>query len=402
MRDQDVPEAPADSAGRSTAPSPRETYPAWMELTLARMREFLREKGAVFWAFGFPVLLSLGLGLAFRERPAPLPRVAQVGDEAWLREALLALEATGKLELVAAGPQELARGLRIGSIDLAVAGRERAGLNAPEGGSTPQIDAAEPDTGAVVFDPQESSSGRVLAYSFDPDREEARRARIAVDDALQRGFGRQDLFQAEDEVYSSRTRYIDFLFPGMIGMTLMGSCMWGLGYNIVVMRKRRQLKRLAATPMRRGTFLLGMFLSRAIFLTLEVIFLLLIARYLFDIRVEGSLGLAFLVALLGSAAFSGIALLIAGRVESLEAANGWINLVTLPMWIFSGLFFSYERFPEFLHLPLSLLPLSALNDGLRAVINEGRGALALWPETTILLAWALLTFALASRRFRWQ
>jgi ABC-type multidrug transport system permease subunit len=394
-------EKSAGSAAGDGQGSQRVTHPAWVELTLARMREFLREKGAVFWAFGFPVLLSLGLGLAFRERPPALPRVAQLGSAPWLSEALDALAAAGKLELVAASAEQVARGLRIGSIDLAVAGSPST---SPAGDSGEPV-VAEGDqsgAGATVLDPQVLSAGRTLEYSFDPDREEARRARLAVDDALQRGFGRQDLFEAEDLPYSSRTRYIDFLFPGMIGMTLMGSCMWGLGYNIVLMRKRRQLKRLAATPMRRSTFLLGMFLSRAIFLTLEVIFLLLIARFMFAIRIEGQVELAFLIALLGAAAFSGIAVLIAGRVESLEAANGWINLVTLPMWIFSGLFFSYERFPEFLHRPLSLLPLSALNDGLRAVINEGRGFFELWPEASILSVWALVTFALASRRFRWQ
>lgn len=378
-------ESPDNRARRG--PTARVTHPAWLELTLARMREFLRERGAVFWAFGFPVLLSIGLGLAFRERQPPLPRVAQLGQEPWLGQALVTLAGAGQIELVAADPEQVARGLRIGSIDLGVRGRvESADSGAAEG-----RDAGAP--------PQEA---RVLEYSFDPDRDEARRARLAVDDGLQRAFGRRDPLPAADSAYTSRTRYIDFLFPGMIGMTLMGSCMWGLGYNIVLMRKRRQLKRLAATPMLRSTFLVGMFLSRATFLTLEVLSLLLFGWLLFDIHIEGSSAAAFLVALLGSAAFSGIAVLIAARVETLEAANGWINLVTLPMWIFSGIFFSYERFPEALHLPLSLLPLSALNDGLRGVINEGSALSGIAPQLAILTAWAVATFALASRRFRWQ
>jgi ABC-2 type transport system permease protein len=382
--------AEPDRAQPARPASARVTHPAWLELTLARMREFLRERGAVFWAFGFPVLLSLGLGLAFRERQPPLPRVAHDGQQAWLAEALAALVEAGKIELVEASGEVLARGLRIGSIDLAVRGVEQ-----------PEAAGAEPRP-AEVLAPGAVETGRSLEYSFDPDRDEARRARLAVDDALQRGFGRQDPLAAADSTYSSRTRYIDFLFPGMIGMTLMGSCMWGLGYNIVLMRKRRQLKRLAATPMPRSTFLVGMFLSRATFLTLEVLSLLLFGWLLFDIHIEGASAAAFLVALLGSAAFSGIAVLIAARVETLEAANGWINLVTLPMWIFSGIFFSYERFPEALHLPLSLLPLSALNDGLRGVINEGASLVGIARELGILSAWAVLTFALASRRFRWQ
>jgi ABC-type multidrug transport system permease subunit len=347
---------------------------ALVELTISRFREFWREPGAVFWAFGFPLALALGLGLAFREQDRPLPRVAtgEVVDP-WLTETLESLDAAGAVVLVSVPAGELARALRTGAVDIAVS---RAG------------GAAEVGSG--------------LAYRFDPDRDMARTARLTLDDLLQRAAGREDRLGAIDLPADSRTRYIDFLFPGILGMTLMSSSIWGIGYTLALMRRRKLLKRLAATPMRRSDFLLSMFLSRALFLFVETIALLVFAHFVFAIDVEGSLAAFFLLALLGAASFAGIALLVAARVESVEAANGWLNFATMPMWLLSGLFFSYERFPELLHLPIRLLPLTALNDGLRAIANEGRGLMSLPFEIAVLVAWAIVTFVLALRLFRWQ
>ena len=345
---------------------------ALVELTLSRFREFWREPGAVFWAFGFPLLLALGLGLAFREQGQAVPRVALGEPSApWLSGALVSLEQAELLERVELSVDELPAALSSGAIDVAV-----------------QVDPSVP--------------GRALRYRFDPDRAEARAARLAVDDALQRNAGRADALPTSDEPTNGRTRYIDFLFPGILGMTLMSSSLWGIGYNIVLMRRRKLLKRLAATPMRRTDFLLSMFLSRVLFLIVEIGALLVFAWAVFGIVVEGSLLSFLLLALLGSASFSGIALLVAARVESIEAANGWLNFVALPMWMLSGLFFSYERFPEALHAPIRLLPLTALNDGLRAIANDGRSLHQLPLELGVLTLWMVLAFLVAARRFRWQ
>ena len=345
---------------------------ALLELTLSRFREFWREPGAVFWAFGFPLALALGLGLAFREQGRLLPRVAlgEVSTE-WVARALEQLDGDEQLELVHVPGAELVRALSTGAVDLAV-------------------------------ESEGEGEVRVLRYRFDPDRDAARAARLAVDDLLQRAAGRADPVPTSDSVADSRTSYIDFLFPGILGMTLMSSSLWGIGYNIVLMRRRKLLKRLAATPMRRSDFLLSIFLSRVLFLLVEIGALLVFASIVFDIEVAGSLVAFFLVSLLGAASFAGIALLVAARVESIEAANGWLNFVTLPMWLLSGLFFSYERFPEVLHGPIRLLPLTALNDGLRAIANEGRGLLGLPLELAVLAGWMVLSFVLAAKRFRWQ
>ncbi|MHC4261520.1 MAG: ABC transporter permease [Planctomycetota bacterium] len=341
-----------------------------VELTLARFREFWREPGAVFWAFGFPLLLALALGIAFRERPIPRPALAlDHTPPSWLAPALTAIEAKGVCSVETMLPGEAERALRIGSVDVLVAAEAEG----------------------------------TLIYRFDPDREAAVRARLVVDDALQRELGREDVTAVVEQTETlPGARYVDFMFPGVIGMSLMSSAVWGIGYSIVLARKRGQLKRLAATPMRRSHFMLGTFLSRAIFLALKLCVLLTFGWAIFDIRVTGSPLALAAVAIAGSGAFAGIALTVAARVRSVESANGWLNFATLPMWMLSGVFFSYERFPDFAQLPIRLLPLTALNDGLRQVMNEGAGFAELGFELTNLALWSVATFAIASRSFRWQ
>lgn len=347
-----------------------------LELTLSRLREFWRERGAVFWAFGFPVLLAFGLGIAFRNKPPTRPLVGVAdGAPQWLADALTGVEAQegGRGVDVERAPAELiARKLETGGVDLVV---EAAG----------------------------DGDGRALTYRYDPTRDGSRAARLALDDALQRALGRADVLAAVDETsIEAGDRYVDFLFPGILGMNLMGSSMWGLGYNIVLARKRKQLKRLAATPMSRSHFLVAMFLSRLVFLVGEIIAILAFGALVFDVTNHGSYGGVALVSLLGSAGFAAIALMIAARAESVEAAAGWLNFVMLPMWLLSGTFFSYERFPEAMHPFIRLLPLTALNDALRAVINDGEPFWSSAFEIGVLCVWAAIGFAVARRWFRWQ
>jgi ABC-2 type transport system permease protein len=240
-------------------------------------------------------------------------------------------------------------------------------------------------------------------YRFDPTRPESRIARLAVDDALQRADGRVDPTKARDQIFSEPgARYIDFLIPGLIGLNLMGSGMWGLGFAIVQARTQRLLKRLAATPMRRWHFLLSFMLSRLIFLVLEVAAILVFAYFVFDVKVHGSwLNLA-LAALIGSMAFSGIGLLVGARTKTIEGASGLMNLVMLPMWLLSGSFFSASKFPDFVQPFIKALPLTVLNEALRAVMNDGAGLEAIGLSLGILSLWGIVSFIIALRIFRWQ
>ncbi|MBI5509839.1 MAG: ABC transporter permease [Deltaproteobacteria bacterium] len=345
-----------------------ETRAALTEMTLARMKEFYREPGAVFWAFGFPVLLAVALGIAFRNRPPDPARVgvATASDVLWLQAAL----ATPEIKVVLTGtPAEVEAAAREGKVDLVVS----------------------------------VAAGRALSYRYDADNSAGHLARLVVDNALQRAAGRLDALESADQtVHEPGSRYIDYLMPGIIGMNVMGSSMWGIGYTIVWERKKRLLKRLVATPMRRSSYLLSYLLSRLIFLIVEVAALLLFAYFVFDVTIQGSLFGVAVVALLGLLGFSGLSLLVASRVQSIEAVTGWMNLAMLPMWLLSGSFFSYERFPEIIHPLVRLLPLTAINDGLRAIMSRGAALSAVVPEMVVLALWAVLSFLVALKIFRWE
>lgn len=339
--------------------------PLW-ELTKARLRETLREPGIVFWVFGFPILLAIGLGIAFRNQAPEPVRAAVVADAG--DPVLAALEADEDLVIVHASEAEALARLARAKVDIAL---------------------------DLTKDP--------LVYHFDDKRTESRYARLALDRAVQVALGREDARATTDEGIEERgRRYIDFLVPGLIGLNLMGSSLWGVGYAIVVARKRRLMKRLAASPMRRSHFLLSYLLSRLVFLVIEVVALVLAGWAIFDVSVQGSFLALGLVTLAGATAFGGLALLIGARIENTEVASGWMNFIQMPMWLLSGAFFSYERFPEVLHPVIQVLPLTPLISALRAVFNEGAGVLEVAPAAALLAAWAALSSAIALRLFRWQ
>jgi ABC-2 type transport system permease protein len=346
---------------RRRAPAPL------VELTRARVLEFVREPEAVFWVFVFPVLLALALGIAFRSQPLDRVRVAVTGPTAG--EVAARLAPAPALDVSELEPAAGAEALRKGRVDVLV----------------------------------EAGAGSAVTYRFEPSRPEGLAARLAVDDALQRSFGRVDpVTTTAAPVTEVGARYIDFLIPGLVGLNLMGSGLWGLGFSVVVARTRKLLKRFAATPMRRSHYLASFALSRLLFLIPEIAAIVGFGWLVFGVEVRGSLVALSVVSLLGAAAFAALGLLVAARPTTIEAVSGWMNLVMLPMWILSGSFFSYERFPEAVHPLIRALPLTALNDALRAVMNDGLPLYRTWPELVVLGLWGGLSFVLALRLFRWQ
>lgn len=364
-----------ESERASAAPAPKGKIHPIIELTLARMREFWRQPSAIFWVFGFPVLLAFVLGIAFRDSAPEKMQVAVENSAANAPDIAATIARAPELQPIVLSPAEASNALRTGQVALVVRWGELEGLGSQTG-----------------FD-----------YRFDPTRPESRVARLAVDDVLQRAAGRVDATVARDQVFNEPgARYIDFLIPGLVGLNLMGSGLWGLGFAIVQARTQRLLKRLAATPMRRWHYLLSFVLSRLIFLALEVAAILLFAYFVFDVRVHGSWLNVTLVSLTGSLAFSGIGLLVGARTKTIEGASGLMNLVMLPMWLLSGSFFSSAKFPDFLQPFIKALPLTALNDALRAVMNDGAGLAAVGVNLGILSLWGVVCFIVALRIFRWQ
>jgi len=336
----------------------------------ARMKELWREPEVIFWVFVFPLLLAFGLGIAFRNKPADVTAIAVVNND----------HAQQVVNLLQHSPAH-------NSIHADV-------LDAPVA-----LDRFRLGQYALVVTADDSG----LHYRYDPARPESVLTRTQVDDALQTASGRTSPLKSEaTQTSEPGARYIDFLIPGLLGMNLMNSGMWGIGFAVVDMRQRKLLKRFIASPMRRTDFLLALGSSRLVLMLIEVALLLGFGVLVFHMQVEGSLLAILLVAALGAVSFGGVGLLTASRAQKIESVSGLINLVMMPMWIFSGVFFSYERFPQVIQPLIKALPLTALNDALRAIILQGAGLRSQWMQLAVLALWGGISFLIALKWFRWS
>jgi ABC-2 type transport system permease protein len=346
---------------------PRRPNPV-VQLTLMRLREMWREPGVLFWTFGFPVVLAIALGIAFRVRgPDPVVVAALPGISSEVHQAL----AAAKVQVKDLAPDQAARELRSGRV------------------------------GLVLVPPK--GPGEKLGYRFDPSRAEARTARATVNQALQRAAGQVEPRPvADDEVHETGSRYIDFVVPGLLAMNLMSGSMWGVAWIVVYMRTRKLLKRLLATPMKRQHLLYSLGLARLVITPLEILFVLAFARLMFSVQVTGSYLAFFAVALGGSASFAAMAVAIASRAQNTETVSGLMNLIMMPMFIGSGVFFPSSNFPDSLQPLIHVLPLTAMCDGMRAVMIDGAGLFQVLPSLLILALWGVPAFVLGLRYFRWN
>ncbi len=339
-------------------------------LTKTRILEFLRQPDAVFWSYFFPVLMVLALGLAFNSRQEPTV-IVDVVDKQLYSSIQQALKQHPRFKLDNTSSVDAKIRLRTGRTDLLI---------------------------------ERPTDGSGYIYVYDPLRPESAAARSLIDDCLQRSAGRNDKVEVRDQMVSDPgSRYVDFLVPGILGMNIMGGGLWGVGFAIVQMRIRKVLKRLVATPMKKSHFLCSVLMSRLVFLIPGVVIILGFAWLAFGVTVRGSLISALVVILLGSLTFSGIGLLVACRANSVEMVSGLMNLVMLPMWLFSGIFFSTDRFPMAMQPVVQVLPLTPLIAALRAITLEGSGLFepAQLMRLAILSTWSIVSFAVALKLFRW-
>ena len=335
-----------------------------VQLVLVRFREFLREPEALFWVFVFPILLAAGLGIAFRNRPAEVLKIGAVTPQ--LADSLRREKLLDVHQFIAREAEEALR------------------------------------TGKVALLALPASSGGVT-YRYDDTNPDGRAARLLADAAIQRGAGRMDPVAATDRLMREPgSRYIDFLIPGLLGMNLMGSAIWGMGFAIVDARRKKLMKRLIATPMPRHYYLLSFLLSRLLLLVIEVAVVLGFGVWVFGVPARGSLLDLALLCVLGSMAFSALGLLIASRAQTIEAASGLMNVTMMPMWIVSGVFFSSQRFPDVVQPLIKALPLTAAIDALRMNMLQGGSLAQVAPQMGVLGAWLVLCFTLALKLFRWR
>jgi ABC transporter DrrB family efflux protein len=333
------------------------------QLTMVRFRLFFREPEAIFWIFFFPILLAIGLGIAFRNRPAD---VLQVGATTTQLTQALAAD----------------KGLTAATMD------EAEGTHALA-------------TGQILLLAIQRADG--VAYKYDDTNPDGRTARLLADRAIQTAAGRREAVRAGNElVHETGARYIDFVVPGLLGMNLMGSAIWGMGFAIVDARQKKLLKRLVASPMPRWQYLASYLLSRLVLLIVEVGVFLGFARVAFGVPFRGSLWQLGLLCLLTSLAFSALGLLVSSRARTIEAVSGLMNLVMLPMWILSGVFFSATRFPAVIQPLVRALPLTAAIEAMRGNMLQGTNLGQMMAQVGILMAWFVVPFAVSVRIFRWR
>ena len=341
-------------------------WPPLVELTRARIYEFVREPEAIFWAFVFPIAMVIALGIAFPstgESPVVVG-VERTADGERIRETLGHVQGIVVRDIA---PDRVTQALRDGQVHVVVA------------------------------------PGNPPTYRFDPTRAESRLTRLVVDEALKRAAGRRDPWEArEDRVEIAGSRYVDWLIPGLLGMDIMSSGLWGIGFSIVQARVRKLLKRMVASPMRKRDYLLAQLFARLVFLAGEVTVLVAFGILAFGMPVRGSFAAITVLSLVGALSFGGLGLLLASRVRTFEAISGLINLLMLPMSVLSGVFFSSANFPAIMQPAIHALPLTALNDSLRAVMLEGTPLSGVARELAIMAVWGIVPFALAIRMFKWS
>jgi len=339
-----------------------------LQLMICNTRRFFREPEAIFWSYGFPLLMIIGLGIAFdssREGPVSV-FVVEAPDTS---DVVGALHGRKEFEVETGNLQQALDYLKWNRVQV-----------------------------AVVMD-----KTRSLHYHWDPSNPESRQARDAVDRALQEAAGRVDPYPARDEpVTVPGSRYVDFLVPGLIGMNLMGGGLWGVGFVIVDFRIKKLLKRLLATPMKRVHFLASMIGTRVFFFIPEAFVMLVVAHWIFGVPIQGEVFSILVVALFGALTFAGLGLLAASRAQRIESISGIMNVIMLPMWICSGIFFSAERFPAVIQPFIQALPLTQLINALRSVILEGQSWIHQAVPLLILAAWGGLAFFVALKWFRWS
>ena len=355
-----------------------ERFGALYELTRARIREFFREPAAIFWVYGFPLIMAISLGTAFREKPVQTLKIDLVAaDSAESQTALLQqlLASDARFEIQTPPADAWKKRLRDGKTDLVV---------------------------TVDSQSAQAASDRPWEIWQEPRRAESLLARQAVENVLlkQRSTGEPSI--VEHELNEAGSRYIDFLLPGLLGLNLMGGGLFGVGFVLVDMRVRKLLKRFLATPLRHSDFLLSVMLSRLLFMLPEIMILLAFGRLAFGVTNQGSAGALSGVIFSGGFCFAGLGLLIASRATTLETASGLMNLFMLPMYVLSGVFFSSERFPQMIQPVIKALPLTAVNDAMRGVMLEGSTLPGVWRPLAIMLAWGAISFVVALKIFRWK
>ncbi|TFG97828.1 MAG: ABC transporter permease [Calditrichales bacterium] len=369
------------------------------QLVLAHFREIIREPGVIFWGIVFPILMALGLGIAFTKKADVVHHVAiiEVNDK------------TVSSDVYPSAIQDFLRnyGTRVG------AGTDSAEiyqllLTDEKLGDTKFLFRKTSWPEAIILLKRgnlsivlENKKGQV-AYHFDPLNPEGQLTFLKLSRIINSGISNLTTIKADIEPLTvSGTRYIDFLIPGLIAMGVMMSSLWGISYNIIEKRSKKLLRRMIATPMRRSYFLLALISVRITLNFIESVLLFIFAWLVFDITIQGNIAALIGIFIAGNISFAGIAIFVSSHTANTEIGNGLINVVVMPMMVLSGIFFSYHNFPEWAIPYIKKFPLTMLADGIRSIFIEGAGYAEVALPFFILMTIGIVFFAVGLKIFKW-
>jgi len=377
----------------------------WLELKqlwlliIALFREIIREPGVLFWGILFPILMSLGLGLAFTKKADVTRKVAVINKVDGLSGPSANSILTGFLEKSCEKNPSVIKESWIWKYTI---------KDAKLGNSIFLIYNMKWDEAMTLL--KRGTINVLLVglnnsveYHFDPMNPDAQLTFLKLSSVI--GKGEVEPVQSNSEIKPltvKGTRYIDFLVPGLMTMGIMMSSMWGISYGIIEKRSKKLLRRLIATPMRKSYFLIALITVRIIMNFIESGALFIFALLAFKMTIQGNISALILVFLAGNIAFAGLAILISSHTSNTEVGNGLINFVVMPMMILSGIFFSYQNFPEWSLPVIRKLPLTILTDGARSIFNEGAGYHDVALPILILLAVGILFFSVGLKIFKWH
>ena len=370
------------------------------QLILTNIKELIREPGVLFWGIVFPILMSLGLGVAFTKKKDVITRIAVIGQHHLVKEPADSASALASFLLA----------------NKSVAEKDKIGnqihkLTVPDdklGNTTFIFQSFEWKEAMVLLKRGnlnlvlDEKNGKVQ-YHFDPMNPDAQLTYLKLSKLLDStGPVAKEANTEIKPLTVSGSRYIDFLVPGLVAMGVMMSCMWGVSYAIIERRSKKLLRRMVATPMKRSNFLIAMITVRVMMNFVEAGLLFLFAWLAFSITIQGSVAALFALFIAGNFAFAGIAIFMSSHTAKTEVGNGMINAVSMPMMVLSGVFFSYHNFPEWSIPTIQKFPLTMLADGIRSIMTEGAGFAETALPIAILGSIGFVFFVAGMKLFRWH
>ncbi|OMI16837.1 ABC transporter permease [Leptospira weilii serovar Heyan] len=355
------------------------------QLINIQLKEFYREPAILFWAFVFPIAMAGILGIAFKNRGSEEVKIAILENSYQLEELKKILDSTRDKNEKSKEKNLASDSDKLPSLKFLVLSKNEAIRDLKRG-----------KLNVIV----ERTQGGKIRFFFDTDNPNGQRDYLLI---LAKIRSRYTDFELQvDRLDSKGVRYIDYLVPGMLAMGVMNSCLWGVGWNLIEMRMKKLLRRMSATPMNKLSFLISFFFTRLIVTTIESVILLGFTLFTFENALEGSFGAIIMIFLSGNFAFSCIGIFVGSRAANSQVGNGLINAVTFPMMILSGVFFSYQNFPEIVLPIIKNLPLTLMADSLRTVFIEGAGFISVIPAVVGLFVYGIVFLFVGNKIFRWS